>query len=232
MNITLYGRDINTLTRLCQIFAEAGHKTNPKTTKGELVHQEYDVLIWDDEDLSGLKALTERPNAGATIVLTYDKARAFDALQEGANDVLLKPYDAKSLKAALDKVSRLYACHQSALERANIAPVKNHIAARTHKGVTVISLDDIYHFTADQKYVKVRHKNGIVLIDETLKEIERQFGGRIFRIHRNAIINLDHLDLLEKTDKGQYQVRLRGLAEPLAVSRRHLPALREKIHSI
>lgn len=84
----------------------------------------------------------------------------------------------------------------------------------------------------DQKYVKVRHKDGIVLIDETLKELEQEFEDRLFRVHRNAIINLSFLDFLETLDAGQYQIRFKGIDETLAVSRRHLPALRDKIQSM
>ncbi|VRS08824.1 Response regulator of the LytR/AlgR family [Streptococcus pneumoniae] len=72
----------------------------------------------------------------------------------------------------------------------------------------------------------------MVLIDETLKELEQEFGDRLFRVHRNAIINLSFLDFLETLDAGQYQIRFKGIAETLAVSRRHLPALRDKIQSM
>ena len=78
----------------------------------------------------------------------------------------------------------------------------------------------------------MRHKDGMVLIDETLKELEQEFDDRLFRVHRNAIINLSYLDFLETLDAGQYQIRFKGIDETLAVSRRHLPALRDKIQSM
>ena len=96
----------------------------------------------------------------------------------------------------------------------------------------LIALQDIYYFTADQKYVQIRHKGGTVLIDETLKELEQEFGDAFFRIHRNALINVNYLEMLEAIDQGQYQVHFKGLPDKLAVSRRHLPSLRDKIQSI
>ena len=72
----------------------------------------------------------------------------------------------------------------------------------------------------------------MVLIDETLKELEQEFDDRLFRVHRNAIINLNFLDYLETLDAGQYQIRFKDIDETLAVSRRHLPALRDKIQSM
>lgn len=163
-----------------------------------------------------------------------DVTSTLTALKSGAVDYLLIPVNQADLKVALEKACRLNAAQQTTLrlKEGKSARPRQYIAARTHRGVELISLADVYYFTADQKYVKVRHKNGVVLIDETLKDLEQEFEGVMFRIHRNALINLDYLDLLETVDSGQYQVRFRGMSETLAVSRRHLPMLREKIQNI
>ena len=157
------------------------------------------------------------------------------AFKAGASDFILKPLDRLDVMAALDKVTKLNAAQQVALSKKTTAATgqkRQFIAARTHRGMELIALSDVYYFTADQKYVKVRHKNGIVLIDESLKDLEAEFGDAMFRIHRNALINLDYLELLESVEAGQYQVRFRGTNEALVVSRRHLPTLRDRIHSI
>ena len=78
----------------------------------------------------------------------------------------------------------------------------------------------------------MRHKHGSVLIDETLKDLEQEFSDKFIRIHRNALISLDYLDGLEMVASGQYQVRCRELDEKLAVSRRHLPSLRERMQNL
>lgn len=163
-----------------------------------------------------------------------DVTSTLTALKSGAVDYLLIPVNQSDLKIALDKACRLNAAQQTALsmKQGKGNRPRQYIAARTHRGVELIALSDVYYFTADQKYVKVRHKGGVVLIDETLKDLEQEFEGVMFRIHRNALINLEYLDLLETVDSGQYQVRFRGMSETLAVSRRHLPMLREKIQNI
>lgn len=109
---------------------------------------------------------------------------------------------------------------------------RQHIVAKTYRGVELVPVENIYYFLADQKYVTVRHKNGSVLIDETLKDLENEFGDKFIRIHRNALVSVDFLDGLEVIGSGQYQVRCRELNERLAVSRRHLPSLRERIQKI
>ena len=65
-----------------------------------------------------------------------------------------------------------------------------------------------------------------------VKELEQEFGDAFFRIHRNALINLNYLEMLEAIDQGQYQVCFKGLPDKLAISRRHLPLLRDKIQSM
>ena len=70
-----------------------------------------------------------------------------------------------------------------------------------------------------------------MLIDGSLRDLEQKFGEKLLRIHRNALVNIKYLDLLETVSSGQYQVRFLGIEDVLAVSRRHLPALRDKIYN-
>ena len=87
-------------------------------------------------------------------------------------------------------------------------------------------------FQADHKYVTVRHEGGEVLIDDTLRDLEDEFGDRVVRIHRNALVLMDHLDGLERDTRGHYRVRMRGVEDKLDVSRRHVSGLRRLIQSL
>ncbi|WP_066804571.1 LytR/AlgR family response regulator transcription factor [Moraxella oblonga] len=171
----------------------------------------------------------------ALIFSGLDDAHAIlTALRAGAVDYLPIPVNEQDLDTALQKSCCLNFAqyNQITKQQGKKTCPRQYITARTHRGLELIALADVYYFTADQKYIKVRHKNGLVLIDETLKDLEQEFDGIMFRIHRNALINLEYLELLETVDNGQYQVRFRGMSEKLSVSRRHLPALREKIQHI
>lgn len=88
-------------------------------------------------------------------------------------------------------------------------------------------MDEIRYFLADQKYVTVKHPGGEVLIDDTLKELEDEFGERFVRIHRNALVAVAWLEGMELANAGHYQVRLKGVEEKLVVSRRHVAGLRK-----
>lgn len=231
--------------RLVRIVQDSGHEVVAQATTGaEAVTAvkacQPDVILLDIRmpEMDGVRCaqfLNDLEHPPAIIFVTAYDHYAIAAFKANAIGYLLKPANKDELIEALSKAKNLNAAQLNAirqLEDPTARPLREHIAARTHRGMKLIPLKDIYYFTADQKYVKVRYKDGIVLIDETLKELESEFGERLFRVHRNAIINLGFLDYLESIDSGQYQVRFKGIEETLAVSRRHLPMLRDKIQSM
>ncbi len=231
--------------RLVRIVKESGHEVVAQVATGAeaitaVKVQQPELILLDIRmpEMDGVRCaqvLNELEHPPAIIFVTAYDHYAIAAFKANAIGYLLKPANKDELIEALGKASNLNAAQLDGirkLEDPTSRPIREHIAARTHRGVELIKIKDIYYFTADQKYVKVRHKEGIVLIDETLKELEEEFDDRLFRVHRNAIINLDFLDFLETIDTGRYQVRFKGTDETLSVSRRHLPALREKIQNM
>ena len=180
-----------------------------------------------------LSQLNPRP---AIVFCTAYDPHALEAFKAQAQAYLLKPIDPVELEQALTQLTQLTQAQLNALPNSellqDLKTQRHQIAAKTYRGVELIPVENIYYFLADQKYVTVRHKNGSVLIDETLKELETEFADQFIRIHRNALVAVAYLDGLELISSGQYQVRLRGLDERLSVSRRHLSTLRERIHQL
>ena len=94
-------------------------------------------------------------------------------------------------------------------------------------------LERIYKFLVEKN--QQNKKTFIVFEQRGLqedKDLELEFGDQFIRIHRNALVSVSYLDGLEVVSSGQYQVRCRELEERLAVSRRHLPSLRERIKKL
>ena len=206
--------------------------------------QEYqpDIILMDMrmpvmDGLSCARQLGEMDAPPAIILCTAFDEHALEAFSVQASGYVLKPVSRESLREALARACRV---NQLQLENMRQQPVaadqsmtcRSHITARTHRGIELIPIDEIRYFLADHKYVTVRHEHGEVLIDETLKELEEEFGDRFIRIHRNALLSLTYLEGLELIATGQYRVRIRGLDELLVVSRRHLPELRETLHRV
>ena len=105
---------------------------------------------------------------------------------------------------------------------------RTHLSARTHHGLELIPLEQIHYFTADQKYVSVHHSKGSTLVDESLKQLEDEFGERFLRIHRSTLVAVSHIERLETTEDGA-RIWLKDVCEPLPVSRRHLSGVRRFI---
>ena len=65
------------------------------------------------------------------------------------------------------------------------------------------------------------------LVHRPLKDWEARLPDKRFaRIHRTVIVNLDFVERVERVRDEQYQVIVRGLAEPLPMSRRHAARLK------
>ncbi len=251
MNILVCDDEPLARERLCRMVKTAGHDVVAQAENGvdaiEKVRlYQPDVLLLDIRmpEMNGIQcaqALLTFDVAPAVIFVTAFDQHAIDAFKTQAIGYLLKPVNQADLEAALQRASKLNSAQLKYLNAQSpdgvgntvqIKPARKNIAARTHRGVELIPIENIYYFLADQKYVTVRHAGGQVLIDETLKDLENEFPDRFIRIHRNALLAVPYLEGIEFIGTGQYQVRCRGINERLAVSRRHLPQLREKIHHI
>ena len=75
-----------------------------------------------------------------------------------------------------------------------------------------------------------------LILDGSLSELEERAGQHFLRIHRNALVARRLVRALEKhfdEEEGEgWAVRLSGVDEPLAVSRRQLAAVRELLNSL
>lgn len=231
--------------RLSRLVSQLGHHVIATAQHGQqaldMVQQfEPDVVLLDIQmpEMDGLTCAQHlahfNPMPAIVFCTAYDE-HALQAIQSQAKGYLLKPIAKDELEAVLGNVTKLTQAQLTNLEKKELMEEKvqrQQIAAKTYRGLELIPVENIYYFLADQKYVTVRHKNGSVLIDETLKDLETEFADRFIRIHRNALISLDYLDGLEMVASGQYQARCRELEERLAVSRRHLPLLRERMQNL
>lgn len=173
-----------------------------------------------------LNALAEPP---AVIFTTAFDEYAVNAFEAHAVGYLLKPIRKEKLAAALERAGRLTRPQlQKIAAAANSEKRRTHIAARRREGLRLIPIDEVQFFFAEQKYTTVRHVNGEDLIDDSLRSLEEELNTDFVRIHRNALVNVRYLEGIERSDDGQYFVRLRGCEAPLQVSRRMAGELRER----
>jgi len=194
-----------------------------------------DVLLLDIRmpGLDGLQVaqqLCEREQAPAVIFCTAFEAFALEAFKVNAVGYLVKPVREEHLSAALKNVHRINRAQLVALQGIKSAPrantARSHISVQSHRGLELIALSSVFCFIAEQKYVTLHYEDGEALLDEPLKSLEDEFGERFVRIHRNALVARDRIERLQRSALGQFQLHLRGFAQTLTVSRRHVAEVR------
>ena len=181
------------------------------------------------EGLETARHLAALEHPPAVIFTTAYNEFAVEAFDTHAIAYLLKPVRAEKLAAALSAAGQLNRVQLTRLAAGPPVTARRHIAARVRDKLHVVPVENVTCFIADQKYVTVCHTEGELLIDESLKDLEQEFGGRFVRVHRNALVALARVGQLEKDDAGHFHVHLRGRAEPVEVSRRLVAEVRERL---
>ncbi len=210
-----------------------GEADNGKVALAQAQEHDADVVLLDIrmpgmDGLETARHLSELPEPPAVIFCTAYEEHAVQAFELQAVGYLLKPVRRDSVQRALEQAQRVNKAQLAALN--GLEPSRRtHISARTHRGIELIPVEDVRYFQADQKYVTVRFGDGEVIIDEPLKDLEREFAELFVRIHRNALVAAAHIESLERLGVGQSCIRLRGVEQPLDVSRRHLSAVRRLV---
>lgn len=177
-----------------------------------------------------LNRLTAPP---AIIFSTAYDAYACQAFDLSAVDYLLKPVRADRLVRALSRAHRLNAGTLDHLREA-YPKARTHLSVNEKGRIILIPVDDILYLKAELKYVTVRTAAREFLLEESLSRLESEFGDSFVRIHRNCLVAAARIREIGKQpgeEEGHF-LRLDGLEERLAVSRRQYSILREKIRSL
>jgi two-component system, LytTR family, response regulator len=178
-----------------------------------------DVLLLDIEmpGLSGLEALHLLPEPRPWVIFcTAHAEHALGAFEVGAVDYLMKPVAAPRLAIAIDRA-----------RRAALGPAR--LPIETHEGVLLLDPAEISHAELDGALVTIHVNGRQVLTDQSLAALEERLPrASFFRVHRRALLNLDHVAALAPTPSGGYVARTRagGLVE---VSRKAARELRRKL---
>jgi two-component system response regulator AlgR len=195
----------------------------------------FDVALLDvhmpgTDGLALAQAMQGLANPPAVIFVTAHAEHAVQAFDIAAADYLTKPVRLERLQQALQKVERLMQMERgleakNALEEVLLIQERN----RTER----VPLLQVMYFKAELKYITVRTTTRSYILDGSLGELEEKYGARYIRIHRNALVARGAIRALEKhfdPEEGEgWAVRLDGVPELLAVSRRQLAAVRELI---
>ena len=205
----------------------------------KLREEDVDVAILDINmpGLSGLETVMQMPEDRPYVIfLTAHPEHAVQAFDVGAVDYLLKPVDDARLAKAITRARSSLdsgggAAHESGAGVGGeaIATRTSKLAIATHDGAALVNPGDVTHATFDGALVTVHTAARSILTDDTLQDLEAKLPkGPFERVHRRAIVNLDHVDRLESVDSGGYVACLSS-GKRVDVSRQSARRLRRRL---
>jgi DNA-binding LytR/AlgR family response regulator len=170
------------------------------------------------------------------IVTAYDEyaLRAFEA---GAIDYLLKPVSEERLAEAVERAKRAtgreaaekLAHLQELAERPGVARARR-IVGKIGEEFFLLSTEEIFAFQADGDLVWIITAKKKYLAAETLKMLEQRLRNTSFkRIHRNALVNVDHVRKMSALSSQRWLITLSNDQEFIA-SKRQARSVRELLN--
>ena len=196
-----------------------------------LREEEIDVAILDVNmpGMSGIETVLAMPEERPYIVfVTAHPEHAVKAFEIGAVDYVMKPIDDARLAKAIDRARQFLDGGRQ--DEPPSAKKLAKLAIATHDGAALVSPAEITHATFDGALVSVHTSTRTILTDDTLQELETKLGtaGSFERVHRRAILNLDHVERLESVDSGGYVACL-STGKRVDVSRQSARKLRRRL---
>jgi two-component system response regulator AlgR len=231
-------------SRLCTLLGDCtdphaevvGEAGNAVQAVEQLQRMPWDLVLLDIHmpgvDGIALAAnIQQMPAPPKVVFVTAHAEHAVHAFDLEAVDYLTKPVRLERLQLALQKVQR----QRSAGEVAEAAGGAESLLIQERGRSERVALADVIYLKAELKYITVRTAEKEHIFDGALSDLEQKFAHLFVRVHRNALVARRRVRAVEKHNdpvEGEgWTVRLDGVDERLAVSRRQLAAVREALVS-
>ena len=163
--------------------------------------------------------LEHKPHIIFTTAFDVYAIKAFDL---NAIDYLLKPIRLERLQAAINKAQALKPKQIEALKP--LQKNRSHLSIHERGRVLLVPIETIIYLRAELKYITVRTALREYLIEESLTNLEVEFGARFIRLHRNCLVAPLFITGYEKRKHAdgeqQWVAILNGIPETIAISRR------------
>jgi two-component system LytT family response regulator len=203
-----------------------------------LTHQRVDIALLDIEmpGASGLELASRVGPGGPVFVFVTAFSRyAPGAFEVEAADYVVKPFTDERFAAALERAKRRVRERRLGELAGQLATVSAELRHGEESGPSphltrlsfkqgdraiVLNASEIVWIEAEDYYVMVHSTRGRHMLRASLASLEERLDPRLFlRVHRTAIVNLDHVR--EVADEGRLIVVLsNGSRVPVSRSRR------------
>jgi DNA-binding LytR/AlgR family response regulator len=168
------------------------------------------------------------------IVTAFDR-HAIEAFEAGAIDYLLKPVGLERLRTAVERARKLLdkpgeiAVQVERLAAAQPAPRPRNrrIVGRNGEEYFLLDPNEILAFQAEGELVWIITARQRLLATQSLRAIQEKIGGPDFqRVHRNAIVNVNHVRKMSALSSQRWLITLSNALQ-LIVSKRQAQQIRK-----
>jgi two-component system response regulator LytT len=146
----------------------------------------------DDEGLELVRALANRPGAPMFVLATAFRQHALEAFDLGVVDYLLKPFTEERVEHCLERL-----CARRPAVPASGPPPSQRLVARRKRALVFLQLEEVWAFEAAERLAYVHTTRGRFDVDLSLSAVESSIGRTLLRVHRNWLVNADHVKELE-----------------------------------
>ena len=213
---------LSALVRECEDTEVVGALGDGESALAAISELQPDVVLLDInmpgiDGVAVAKRWTGRGRPQVIFCTAYD-TRALEAFELGAVDYLLKPVRIERLRAALARAQRR---HADVGDEPTI-----YLRGRLGSEEIRVALDDVICLLAEEKYVAVHHRQGELLIEESLRQLEESYPEQLVRLHRNCLVPPARVLGLKTLADGRVLARLDGTDFTPEISRRNLAVVR------
>jgi len=192
-----------------------------------------DVVFLDVQmpGLNGFEVLAELPAANRPLIVfvtAWDRY-ALQAFDVSAVDYLVKPVEEDKLARAIARLRERAPGDPLAKLTAAVARPLQRIVGKRLQKLHVLPLETIEAFIAEGELVFALTADGRFLVERTLRDLEAALDAdRFARVHKQTIVNLEKLAVLEPIPKGGATARMQSGAI-VEISRRYATPLRTRL---
>ncbi len=200
-----------------------GEADNGSTALAQVLELKPDVVFLDLQmpEINGIE-VARRIRQGShlpviIIVTAYDQF-AIQALDAGAIDYLLKPVSQERLYEAIERVRRIQgqpariAERLATIQEAQVEPEKprtRKIVGRDGDEFVLLNASEIFAFQSDGDLVWIVTAKHRYQATQTLRALQERLKKTTFRrVHRNAMINIDHVRKMSTLTSQRWMLTL------------------------
>lgn len=211
-------RLLKLLENFTDTFVVIGEAENGRIAQEKIETLKPDLIFLDIEmpELTAFKLLENLTYIPIVIFCTAYNQYSLQAFETNSIDYLVKPVSLQRMQQTVNKLAQF---HEPAVDQ-DILTLLKELSLKSKKpqmtSLTVqkddklifIKLEEISHFTSEDRYVKVHTKRGNYLTSESLTKLEQKLSDNFIRVHRAMIINKKYVQDIQKYFNSRYVIRL------------------------